>query len=118
MYFFDFKNTEHRKILLEYKNEPFTHTLYRFLVKSNLIESIEEIELELSNDFDPDVLFELVSNYKFIKANLISDRFCKVRSSWIRLRFVSAINLNNKVAISRMVSYQTWFYSLFIVIFN
>ena len=62
--FFYYKDTEFKKILLEYKNEPFTHTLYRFLVKSNLIESIEEIELELSNDFDPDLLFELVSNYE------------------------------------------------------
>ena len=38
--------------------------LYKFLVKSNLIESIEEIQLEMSNDFDPDMLFELVSNYE------------------------------------------------------
>ena len=62
--FFKYKANECKKILLEYKNEPITNTLYRFLVKSNLIESIEEIELELSNDFDPDVLFELVSNYE------------------------------------------------------
>ena len=65
----NYKKTGHGKILSEYKNEPFTHTLYRFLVKSNLIESIEEIEIELSNDFDPDLLFELVSNYEFIKVN-------------------------------------------------
>ena len=64
--FFYYKDTEHIKILLEYRNEPFTNTLYRFLVKSNLIESIEEIGLEISNDFDPDVLFELVSNYESI----------------------------------------------------
>ena len=62
--FFEYKDTEHKKILLEYKNDPITNTLYRFLVKSNLIESIEEIQLELSNDFDPNVLFELVSNYE------------------------------------------------------
>ena len=61
--FFDYKKTEPKKILFEYRNEPFTQMLYKFLVKSNLIESIEEIELELSNDFDPDLLFELVSNY-------------------------------------------------------
>ena len=67
--FFYYKDTEYKKILLEYKNEPFTQNLYRFLVKSNLIESIEEIELQLSNDFDPDLLFELVSNYEFINAN-------------------------------------------------
>ena len=67
--FFDYKDTEFKKILLEYKNEPFTQILYKFFVKSNLIESIEEIELELSNDFDPDLLFELISNYEFISAN-------------------------------------------------
>ena len=43
--------------------------LYKFFIKSNLIESIEEVELELSNDFDPDLLFELISNYEFIGAN-------------------------------------------------
>ena len=64
--FSNYKDTEYKKILLEYKNEPFTQMLYRFLVKSNLIESIEEIELEWSNDFDPDLLFELVSNYESI----------------------------------------------------
>ena len=74
--FFDYKATEYEKILLEYKNEPITNTLYRFLVKSNLIESIEEVELGLTNDFDPDKLFELVSNYESInflilKTNLI-----------------------------------------------
>ena len=67
--FFDYKKTEPKKILLEYRNEPFTQILYKFLVKSNLVKSIEEIELELSNDFDPDLLFELISNYKFIKVN-------------------------------------------------
>ena len=67
--FFKYKDTEFKKILLEYKNDPITNTLYRFLVKSNLIESIEEVELELSNDFDPDLLFELISNYEFINAN-------------------------------------------------
>ena len=61
--FFNYKDTEHKKILLEYRNEPFTQMLYKFLVKSNLIESIEEVELKMSNDFDPDKLFELVSNY-------------------------------------------------------
>ena len=61
--FFEYKDTEYNKILLEYKNEPITNTLYRFLVKSNLIESTEEVQLEWSNDFDPDVLFEFVSNY-------------------------------------------------------
>ena len=64
--FFYYKDTELNKILLEYKNEPITNTLHRFLVKSNLIESIEEVELELTNDFDPDKLFELVSNYESI----------------------------------------------------
>ena len=64
--FFNYKATEYKKILLEYRNDPITNNLYRFLVKSNLIESIEEVELELSNDFDPDVLFELVSNYESI----------------------------------------------------
>ena len=62
--FLNYKATEYKKILLEYKNDPISNTLYRFLVKSNLIESIEEIELKLSNDFDPDKLFELVANYE------------------------------------------------------
>ena len=51
-------------ILSEYKNDALTHMLYKFLVKSNLIDSIEEIKLDLSAKFVSDILFKLISNYK------------------------------------------------------
>ena len=51
-------------ILSEYKNDTLTHMLYKFLVKSKLIDSIEVIELNLSTNFDSDLLFKLISEYK------------------------------------------------------
>ena len=39
------------KLISEYKHDNLTHILYKFLVKSSLIEPINEIELELLNNF-------------------------------------------------------------------
>ena len=57
-------DTQYLMILSEYENDALTHMLYKFLVKSKLIDSIEEIEFELSDLFDCDVLFKLISEYK------------------------------------------------------
>ena len=38
--------------------------LYKFLVESNLIDSVEEIKLQLNAKFDCDILFKLISEYK------------------------------------------------------
>ena len=51
-------------MIFEYGHDQLTHILFNFLVKSKLIDSIEELELELSTNFDDDLLFKLISEYK------------------------------------------------------
>ena len=41
-----------------------THILFNFLVKSKLIESIEEIQLEFTDSINSELLFKLISGYK------------------------------------------------------
>ena len=53
---------------------------YKFLVKSKLIDSVEEIKLELSAKFNCDVLFKLISEYKskyFPKSTFILSYYLK-----------------------------------------
>ena len=51
-------------ILSEFNNDYHTHMLYKFLVKSKLINSIKNIELEFTVDIDYVLLFKLLSECK------------------------------------------------------
>ena len=51
-------------ILSEFSNDYPTHILYKFLVKSKLIDSIKHIELGFNQVIDSELLFKLISEYK------------------------------------------------------
>ena len=53
-----------KHILSEYSNDYPTLIIYKFLVKSKLIYSIKNIELEFTHLIDYDLLFKLISEFK------------------------------------------------------
>ena len=54
----------HKNILSDFNNDDPIQVLYRFLVKSKLIDSIKNIELEFTDWIDYELLFKLISEYK------------------------------------------------------
>ena len=79
--------------------------LYKFLVKSNLIDSVEEIKLQLNAKFDCDILFKLISEYKskffpestftlsYFSKNPYSSIYYQISKLWIdKINKHSALN--------------------------